>query len=300
VLHTRALHAGCLGSRGFCMVQGPLGGMDEMAKALFGAASAALGKESGKRKLGGALLPAYAQEPVVLRRGSSDDTDFFDGNDGDWAKLRVENPDSGLRQIEIDRAGLGVRRERTASETTAVEDEVRAKLLDGFGGSMIAANWGKEHGEQEKHKTDRSKSPSIPEAQWKDHEAGTDEAERDAKSGPSAGGGAKRKELRKSLRQLEERASGGVAEASDTGDGFGGRQVAGKKRRVRVIVHAGPGGHYVSRVGAKCAGKLHKFGAAPYQVHREKYKAGAADRKLLIRRPAVAGKPAFSGAASGD
>jgi len=66
VLHRRALRAGCLGSRGFGLAQGPLGGMDEMSKALFGKASAALGKKSGKRKFGGAFLPAHAQEPVVL------------------------------------------------------------------------------------------------------------------------------------------------------------------------------------------------------------------------------------------
>jgi len=213
-----------------------------VAQAALGEARAAFREKSGKGKFSGTVLPAHAQQPIVLRRERNDDINFFGRDDDDRAKIGVESPDARLREIEIHGARRGIlRRERAASQASAIEDEIGAKLLDGFGGAAILSNRGKEHGEQEKHETNRSESPGVPETQWKHNEAGSNDAQSDAKGRPGTGSGAKREEFGERAGNLEEGIGGGVAEARESGDGFGGRQVAGKKWRMSVVVHVGRG-----------------------------------------------------------
>src|SRR6202008_2840906 len=137
----------------------------------------ALRKESGEGKFSGAVLPAHAEHPIVLRKDRCDVINFFDGDDDDGAKLRVERPHARLREVEIDGARPGIfRRERAAGQTSAIENKIGAKLLNGFGGAAILSNRGKEHGEQKKYETNRCEGPGVPETQRKDDEAGADDA----------------------------------------------------------------------------------------------------------------------------
>src|SRR6266404_8009146 len=131
-----------------------------MAQTGFGKTRAAFGKKAVENKLRGIFLPAQAQNPIALRRKRGGHGNFSGGNYDERAKLRIERPDAGGSEIEIDRTKFIVARvadgvaARVAGgivcggKISAVENQIRPELFDGLRAAAILAQRREQHGQQ--------------------------------------------------------------------------------------------------------------------------------------------------------